>query len=589
MLSYEQKKKFHKKLDYFLGVVGFISVLFIIILIGFYLSSETVWMINIVTDFIILLFIIEEILRFFITSQKLKHLKTRIIDHIVALLLLLKLIFHNSFIDITSYVFPQANDYQVLTINLLLIYFILLFIVFIKSLRYNYLLSKIKIHPGGIITLSFAFIIIVGSILLMLPKATPDTVHFKYIDALFTSTSAVCVTGLTSVDTATSFTFLGKLIILFLIQVGGLGVMTLTTFFAAFLAGGISFKVRLMMKDLLSQESISEVANLLMKIALFTFVIEIIGALILYISLGGNFLFPDWNLIWISIFHSVSAFCNAGFSLFSDNLMNPLTYHNYLFTTTIMILIIFGGIGFTVLSNIVSLNPFSKQYKRIRYKLRLHTKLVLITTCLLILTGAFLIFITELYSGANYNIFESLYQSLFLSVTSRTAGFNIFPTEKLLAPTMFIIIILMWIGASPGSTGGGIKTSTISIAFLTFIKLIRGKERLELFNRQISEEIIKKSFIIIFASIIVLAIGVFFLLLFEPDKNSLDLIFEVTSALGTVGLSRGITSYLGDGGKTVIILTMFIGRIGALTFFMAFFRQQQESKYTLPYENIMIG
>lgn len=589
MLSYEQKKKFHKKLDYFLGVVGFISVLFIIILIGFYLSLETVWMINIVTDFIILLFIIEEILRFFITSQKLKHLKTRIIDHIVALLLLLKLIFHNSFIDITSYVFPQANDYQVLTINLLLIYFILLFIVFIKSLRYNYLLSKIKIHPGGIITLSFAFIIIVGSILLMLPKATPDTVHFKYIDALFTSTSAVCVTGLTSVDTATSFTFLGKLIILFLIQVGGLGVMTLTTFFAAFLAGGISFKVRLMMKDLLSQESISEVANLLMKIALFTFVIEIIGALILYISLGGNFLFPDWNLIWISIFHSVSAFCNAGFSLFSDNLMNPLTYHNYLFTTTIMILIIFGGIGFTVLSNIVSLNPFSKQYKRIRYKLRLHTKLVLITTCLLILTGAFLIFITELYSGANYNIFESLYQSLFLSVTSRTAGFNIFPTEKLLAPTMFIIIILMWIGASPGSTGGGIKTSTISIAFLTFINLIRGKERLELFNRQISEEIIKKSFIIIFASIIVLAIGVFFLLLFEPDKNSLDLIFEVTSALGTVGLSRGITSYLGDGGKTVIILTMFIGRIGALTFFMAFFRQQQESKYTLPYENIMIG
>lgn len=589
MLSYEQKKKFHKKLDYFLVVVGIISVLSIIILIGFYLSSETVWMINLFTDFIILLFIIEEILRFFITSQKLKHLKTRIIDHIVASLLLLKLIFHNSFIDLASYVFPQANDTQVLTINLLLIYFVLLFIVFIKSLRYNHLLSKIKIHPGGIITLSFAFIIIVGSILLMLPKATPDTVHFRYIDALFTSTSAVCVTGLTSVDTATNFTFLGKLIILFLIQVGGLGVMTFTTFFAAFLAGGISFKVRLMMKDLLSQESISEVASLLLKIALLTFIIELIGALILYISLGGNILVPDWNKIWISVFHSISAFCNAGFSLFSDNLMNPMTNHNYLFTSTIMILIIFGGIGFTVLSNIVSLNPFNKSYKRIRYKLRLHTKLVLITTSLLILIGTLIIFITELYSGANYNIFESLYNSLFLSVTSRTAGFNIFPTEKLLAPTMLIIIILMWIGASPGSTGGGIKTSTISIAFLAFINLIRGKERLEIFNRQIFDEIIKKSFIIIFASIIVLAIGVFFLLLFEPDKNSLDLIFEATSALGTVGLSRGITGNLGDGSKIVIILTMFIGRIGALTFFMAFFRQQQEPKYSLPHENIMIG
>jgi Trk-type K+ transport system membrane component len=399
----------------------------------------------------------------------------------------------------------------------------------------------------------------------------------------------VCVTGLTVLDTSNDFTGFGKLIILFLVQVGGLGIMTLTTFFTVFFAGGMSYKVRVMMKDLLSEENVNEVRALLMKITFFTITIELIGAFFLYFSLEGSLTNISLEKLFSSIFHSVSAFCNAGFSIYSENLMERSISNNFYIPTIIMLLIVIGGLGFPVLSNLASYRPWRKVIKRQNQRLSTYTKLVLATTFWLILISTFLIFIIEPFSFKSMGVVEKLFHSLFLAITPRTAGFNIVSTELLGPATAIFIIVLMWIGASPGSTGGGIKTTTFSVTALSFLNQIRGRTQTRIFKRQISVESIHRASMVIFASLIALFAGSLILIWIEPDKEPLDLIFEATSALGTVGLSRDVTFHLGTGGKFVLIVLMFTGRIGILTFFLAFFKQGKDPHYLLPKVNITVG
>jgi potassium uptake TrkH family protein len=461
--------------------------------------------------------------------------------------------------------------------------------VVIKIVRRNYLLSRIKLHPGALFAISFGIMIFIGSLLLMMPKATVHGSEFSYLNSLFTSTSAVCVTGLIVVDTATQFTLLGKIIILILIQIGGLGVMTITTFFALFFGSGLSYRFRIVIGDLMSEESIGEVSSLLKRIALFTFIIELIATANLYLSLGGNFLPLNKGLLFNSAFHSVSAFCNAGFSLYSSNLMDSIILHNFWFNFNIMILIILGGIGFPVLVNLT--RSFSKENRRRKWsdRLNINTKIVLKTTAILLVAGSVIVFFTDLtspYIGSNW--FEKIYNSIFLSITSRTAGFNTIAMESITPAAALIVIVLMWIGASPNSTGGGIKTSTFAVAVMYLFTYIRGKDRLNIYWREIDMLTIRKAFMIILASLIVLFSSTFLLIWIEPDKNLLDLLFEATSAISTVGLSRDVTFHLGTGGKWVIIALMFMGRIGILTFFLSFFKPKLEPKYKFPKENIVM-
>lgn len=576
-------------LDIALLLIGFFSFISFILIIGFYLSQPEELLIRFIIKIIIYAFVVEEIIRLFTLENFSTHIKERWVELLITFLLIIEIAFERPFQNVIRIAFPLLSFDQITLLYLIITQLAIFISGIFKLIRHSSKITKIKVPPGAIFALSFAILILVGSFFLILPKASATGEPIRYIDALFTSTSAVCVTGLIVLDTAKDFSLTGQIIILVLIQLGGLGIMTLTTFFFTFVGGGLTLRMRLMLKEFLSPDTFSIIGSLLKRIVLFTLVIETIGFFILHYSLSQT-LIPNHSLFFIALFHSISAFCNAGFSLFSENLMTPFLKNNYLFKFTISILIILGGIGFLVLNEFVSLKLFGKRVQKIKYQLTTSTKLVLTTTIVLIIGGTILIYIGETGSGVlGSNFFERIFNSYFQSVTARTAGFNTVATEQLSVFATIVLIFLMWVGASPGGTGGGIKTTTFAVAFLYLLNYIRGKERLEIYNREIDIETINKSFAIILLSLAILFIGSAFLIIFEPDKNPLNLLFETTSAFGTVGLSRNTTFYIGDGSKLVLIWVMFIGRIGVLTFFSAFVKPIKEPRYSLPKVHVNVG
>lgn len=589
MINQDLKRKIKIFLDLFLAIIALIALVAFIASTGFYLEYSTIRTLSLIIKIITVCFIVQELARWFIVSQLFKYLKQRIIENVIAGLLLLNFIFPDFVLDLLKMFGPELDITQLTILYLAIFESAILIALMTKAVRYNYLLSKVKLSPALIIVISFAILILLGSLMLSLPKASPFGNQISYVNALFTSTSAVCVTGLTSVDTAKDFSDFGRMCILLLIQLGGLGIMTLTTFFAAYFAGGMSFKVRLLMKDILSEENLDEVKGLLLKIAAYTIIIELSGAVLLYFAIGGTISHLDPNKSWIAVFHAVSAFCNAGFSTFSANLYDPMLRNNYFFNTVIMSLIVIGGAGFVVISNIW-LRIIQIATRKINPRgLTIHSRIVIITTLLLILGGALIIYLTDSFYGNSFNHADKAFHSVFLSVTTRTAGFNTVDIGALAPASVMVCILLMWIGASPGSTGGGIKTTTLAISFMMLINMARGKSKVELFGRQINQETINRAFMVLISSVIILAIASIILVIIEPDKQPLDLVFECTSALGTVGLSRNLTFFLGDGGKVLIILLMFIGRIGTFSFMIAFFKPAKELRYSLPNENVNVG
>jgi potassium uptake TrkH family protein len=446
-----------------------------------------------------------------------------------------------------------------------------MFIIAISEISvFARVISSINVPPALLFSGSFLIIIIIGAGLLMLPRA--HHIPLTFLDSLFTSVSAVCVTGLIVVDTASAFTPLGKVIILCLIQIGGLGIMTFTGFFSFVFASGSSFRDRLLLKEIFSSQSLESLFKLLTKIILWTFITEGVGAIIIFYSLD----IDSDNKFLFAIFHSISAFCNAGFSTITDGLFSTGLKNNYHIQFTIALLIILGGIGFPVLLNIYS---FFKQIiivlirKIIRKRIHLiHTQMnisgriaVLMTFVLIVLgTGLYYLFesgnsISGLSNG------DKLIVSFFGSVSARTAGFNIADISLWGFPTIFLMIILMWIGASPGSTGGGIKTTTFAIAFRSAYNSIKGRQYLKIGNREIGSGTIERVLAIITLSLLVITIGFFCLMISEPAKNPIHLLFEAVSAFSTVGLSLAETSTFSHYGKIVVICLMFIGRVGPLT------------------------
>jgi len=590
MINTERKKKIKIILDILLGLIGFFSLISLIIITGFYIHDSTVNLLRSIINIITIIFVAQEAIRWLLATNYREYFKTRMIEAILVVLLLMHWLFPDLHYFVLGYFGLSLTFVELSILYLSIIALMIIAIIFIKALRYNHLLSKINLTPSSIFALSFAFIIISGALLLMLPKAAPYGRPVSFINALFTSTSAVCVTGLTSIDTAKDYTDFGRFLIMCLIQVGGLGIMTLTTFFAVVLSGGMSYKVRIMMRDLLSEDSLNDVSGLLLKIATYTFVIEFTGALLLYISLGGSFISPDNRDIFAAVFHSVSAFCNAGFSTYSLNLADPALVNNYFFGTVIMLLIIFGGIGFVVISNLNSSvrGLFSK--RKLNHILTINSKIVIITTSALLIVGTLIFLLIEPFSYPNnYTFWDKVYHCAFLSVTPRTAGFNTTPTDLLAPGTAIVTIVLMWIGASPGSTGGGIKTTTFAVAVLTLFNQLRGRDKIYIFGRQAAEESISRAFMVIFTSIMFVTLGGIIFVIIEPNKDPLNVFYECFSAMGTVGLSRNLTFYIGDGAKVILILLMYIGRIGTFTFLLAFNKPAAELRYTLPKEMINIG
>ena len=475
-----------------------------------------------------------------------------------------------------------------------------IFLVFSRefsALNINF--KRTVINPAQLFIFSFLIIIIIGGFLLMLPNATYSGISF--VDAMFTSTSAVCVTGLIVQDTATYFTEFGQIIIILLIQIGGLGIMTFASYFSYFFTGSSSYENQIILHEMTNSEKVAEVFSTLKRIILITFAIEAFGAFLIYESIDQSLFQFQSDHIFFSIFHSISAFCNAGFSTLTNNLYDTSFRFNYSLQIIMALLIIFGGIGFPILFNLLKYTGQKIKFfflrfikkRRVRSSPRIinvNSRIVLITTFWLLLLGTALFFILEYYNTLNeHNFGGKLIVSFFSAVTPRTAGFNVVDTSALNIATILLVMLLMWIGASPASTGGGIKTSSLAVAWLNILSIARGKQRMEVFKREISSVSIHRAFAVIILSIFVIFLSISFLSIFEPDKGILNIAFECISAFGTVGLSTGITPHLCGASKMVLIFTMFIGRVNMLTILIALFKKSTTWVGRYPSESILIN
>ncbi|MDW7617539.1 TrkH family potassium uptake protein [Peribacillus simplex] len=445
-------------------------------------------------------------------------------------------------------------------------------------------MKKVKefLDPPKILVMGFATLILIGAYLLTLPISTEDGQGLSFLNALFTSTSATCVTGLVVVDTETTFTKFGELVILSLIQVGGLGFMTFATFFFFLLGKRISLRNRLLLQESLNNLSMAGVVRLVKRILIFTAVIEILGAVIL--SIRFSFYMPIGKAIYYGIFHSISNFNNAGFDLMGEFKSLTPYVEDPIVTLTVAALITLGGIGFIVINELYEYHD--------THRLSVHTKVVLLTSLILTIGGAILIFIFE-YGNVKtlqpLSYAGKVLSSLFQSVTPRTAGSNTLNIPDLTQPTLLLIIFLMFVGASPGSTGGGIKTTTFATLIGTVWSQIKGKEDVVLFRRRIVIETIFRALTVTVIGLFVVLTITMLLTITESGKGFLMILFETTSAFGTVGLSMGLTPELSPIGRILIIFTMFAGRLGPLTIAFAIAMRRKPDPLRNPKGKIMIG
>lgn len=458
-------------------------------------------------------------------------------------------------------------------------------------------LSRAYLNPAQIFIISFLIIIFLGAFLLLLPNAAHERLSF--LDALFTSTSAVCVTGLIVVDTATYFTTFGQSIILFLIQVGGLGILTFASYFSYFFKGATTYENQLTLSEMTNSQKIGKVFSTLKYIILITFVVEGVAAVLIFSTLHHAGFGSYWKQLYFSVFHAVSAFCNAGFSTLTNSIFEEGFRYNYALQIVIIFTFILGGLGFPIVVNILEylkhkfIQLFFNRGKNKNHRpwvLNINSRITLATTLSLTVVAFILFFILEYnHTLADHSFFGKIVTALFGAATPRTAGFNSVDMTALTFPTVMITFLLMWIGASPASTGGGIKTSTFAIATLNILSLAKGKTRIEIFRREIADISVKRAFATISLSLIIIGLGIMLITIFDPEKGLLNIGFECFSAYSTVGLSLGITGSLSAGSKLVIIVIMFVGRVSMLSIVIAFFKKVKHKNYRYPTEEITIN
>ncbi len=465
---------------------------------------------------------------------------------------------------------------------------------FLKT-RQAHVISK-YLDPSQILVMGFLLVIFIGTILLMLPISSNTGEATGFIDAFFTATSAVCVTGLAVVNTLAYWSTFGKIVILICIQIGGLGFMTLVSSLFLITGKRISLKNRLIMQEALNQNKTAGIVRFTKNIIIGTLLVEMVGAFLLaFVFVPEHGLFKGMGY---AIFHAISAFCNAGFDIVGGNSLTPYV-GNTVINITVMGLIILGGLGFsvwldtykTIRLKLRASEHFS--WRQAFYKLSLHTKLVWIITLALLVIGFIFFFLAEFYNmntlGA-LSFKEKIYASMFLSVTPRTAGFNTITMSELTSASKIMTMLMMFIGGSPAGTAGGIKTVTAGVLLLCTLCTIKGKQQTVIFKKKIPFQIITRAMAIVMIAVGVV-MGVIMVLSFTESASFIEIVFEVISAFGTVGLSMGITSSLTFTGKLIIIVTMFIGRLGPITMAVALMIKQGKAKGTIQYaeEKVLVG
>lgn len=459
-----------------------------------------------------------------------------------------------------------------------------------------------KTNPALLMAACFAVIILFGTLLLLLPRSTLEHIRLSVIDALFVSTSAVCVTGLSTVDISQTFSIEGQMVIALLVQIGGLGVMTITSFFAMFFMGGTGLYNQFALRDMVGSDTFSSLISTLLYILGFTFSIEMLGACLIWTGIHGTMGMTLHEELFFSVFHSISAFCNAGFSTLPGNLGNAsLLYGHNFFYLVISVLVILGGIGFPILMNFRRLVSYylrkslqrgdlGQEYPRYIHLTNINTKIVLVTTSVL-LGGGFLLTALLEWNGAfaGMPIDEKLVQSFFTSVVPRTAGFNSVDLTHFSLLSITVYLFLMWIGGASQSTAGGIKVNTFAVALANIRAVVRGESSVVLFHREITPDSVSRASAVIFGSIVVIAFSFVVLVIMEPELSPKGLLFEVVSAYSTVGASLGVTPLLGGTSKLLFVVLMFVGRVGLITVLMSLTRQRGGRKYRYPKGNVIIN
>jgi trk system potassium uptake protein len=549
-------------LNIFSAVACFVIGIVLTLELGFVVSTQNRELFIVIHRYLVFYFIVDLVIRLLVSQHRRQMLFSRITD--VVLL-----------IPVLGMFFPTIP----LLANYLVLQGVLLTILVGRLSHVNRLFKFLHFNPAQIFMLGFVMAIFVGALLLSLPISHSQMVGMNFLDAVFTATSAVCVTGLVSVDVGQYFSGFGQLVILLLIQLGGLGIMTFYALLTLMLHRKMSQTETQEIQANLLSEGAKETYSIIRRIVSFTLVLELIGTALLFFSWSSRFSSPG-KALYYSLFHSISAFCNAGFSLFSDSLTQ--FSGNYLTILTISVLIILGGIGFPVLVNLYH-HDFGKHGFT---RLKVQTKLPILVTFCLIVFGMLVIFLGEYQSGlSGLALGDKLLMSFFHSVSARTAGFNAVNINAFHTGTIWMLMLLMFVGASPGSTGGGIKTTTFGILMVALWETLNGRERVELFGRTISTANVLRSISIIVISALVF----FYVLLWSESLGFRSTFFETISAFGTVGLSLGITANLTVTGKITIIVLMFLGRVGPLTVAFGLSRRKPKPNYRFPEEQVLLG
>ena len=580
----------YRLLNKFIVVISLIGVGVALIDSGFELSVWLQQLFHLFYMSIILLSFVNTVRRYTRPKVRLTVNKVVVFDLLISIAILVLLVLHFTELFQSGLSAP-ADGFIAIKIAVL--------VTFIREISdNNFSLNRGFLNPGQIFILSFLSVILIGSLLLMMPNATNQPISF--IDALFTATSAVCVTGLIVVDTATHFTTFGQVIIIGLIQIGGLGILTFVTYFSYFFKGGVSYETQLSISEMTYSSRMGDMVTTLKSILYVTFGIEALAAILIYISIYDLSGMSVLERVFFSVFHAISAFCNAGFSTFSAGLYDESLRFNYPLQLIISITFLFGGMGFLIVVNLLRYLRYSMQRAMCRngqryayqpWLLSINSRITLITSGALLLVGLIGVMMFE-YHGVlaeHSSWYGKLIAGFFTAATPRTAGFNNIDLTDLAFPTIMLTIFLMWIGASPNSTGGGIKTSTFAIALLNTFSLARGQTRIEVFKREIADNSIRRAFSIMWLSLLVIGFGVTLISYDQPELDLIKVIFECFSAYSTVGLSLNLTTELSTFSKIVVSLIMFVGRVSMLTIFIALLKNKDERNYRYPTEEITIN
>lgn len=537
------------------------------------------------------IFIINYTVRFFYSFEPRQFLKETWFQAIIVLLLIVDVVsYYLVGFPLLEWTFSTLGIPNFTTFYILFIQVYMLLLIVIEASKISKLFYSIKIQPAVLFVLSFLILIGVGTGLLLLPEMVSVPGSMKFINALFTSVSASCVTGLIVVETSTFFTFKGHVVLLILIQLGGVGILSFATFFATFLKRGIGIRHQTVIPELMSEDSLYNMMQLLKQILFYAFTIELIGCILMFALWDPSVPFSSLNhKIFFTVFHSVSAFTNAGFTLFTGGLNNPMISNGYVLHIVFAILIIFGALGFPAMKDLFGVSNLRIRLKQPWRRWKTSTQIAVNAAIVLTILGTIMFYLLERNNLlGDKNIVEGVIISIFQSIT-RTAGFSTVDIGSLAMPTIVLFLFLMFIGGASGSMTGGIKTSTFVVLMLSVISTIKGKKEVEFGRKSISNQLLYQAFSIFLFACGFILFFIFLLTITEKGVGFMQIAFEEVSAFCTVGLSMGLTFDLSYAGKIVIMVSMFMGRVGILTLAFALSSPVLSTAYKYPKTNIMVG